>query len=132
MKTQQYVKEFKFDRPNYKFNREKFMDAFGNEFKERVEAMLNACKKMEVQFTYEKFLHAIKEQQDKFWNISKKKIGEPLTENLFSAFFAIHVVPLRAKLFPEIHQEMEEKRRKALEKKALQRAEEDPYYVDEY
>lgn len=77
MKTAEYVKQFKLDKPNYNFNREKFMEAFGQEFKDRIEAMITACKKMQVQFTYEKFLHAIKEQQDKFWQISNKKIGEP-------------------------------------------------------
>lgn len=113
MKTQEYVKQFKLDREHYNFNREKFMEAFGQEFKDRIEATITACKKMQVQFTYEKFLHTIKEQQDKFWNISNKKIGEPFSEGLFSAFFALYVIPLRASLFPNIHAELEEKRRKA-------------------
>lgn len=112
MKTQEYVKQFKLDREHYNFNRGKFMEAFGQEFKDRIEATLTACKKMQVQFTYEKFLHAIKEQQDKFWNISNKKVGEPFSEGLFSAFFALHVIPLRASLFPNINDELEEKRRK--------------------
>lgn len=115
MKTKEYVKQFKLDREHYNFNREKFMEAFGQEFNDRIEATLTACKKMQVQFTYEKFLHAIKEQQDKFRNISNKKVGEPFSEGLFSAFFALHVIPLRASLFPNIHAELEEKRRKAIE-----------------
>lgn len=114
MKTKGYVKQFKLDREHYNFNREKFVEAFGQEFKDRIEATITACKKMQVQFTYEKFLHAIKEQQDKFWNISNKKVGEPFSEGLFSAFFAIHVIPLRARLFPNIHAELERKRRKAI------------------
>lgn len=113
MKTQEYIKQFKLDREHYNFNREKFMKALGQEFKDRIEATITACKKMQVQFTYEKFLHALKEQQDKFWNISNKKVGEPFSEGLFSAFFALHVIPLRASLFPNIHNELEEKRRKA-------------------
>lgn len=125
MKTAEYVKQFKLDKPNYNFNREKFMEAFGQEFKDRIEAMITACKKMQVQFTYEKFLHAIKEQQAKFWQISKKKLGEPFSEGLFSAFFALHVIPLRAILFPNIHAELEEKRKQALEREAKFRAEEE-------
>lgn len=112
MKTQEYIKQFKLDQEHYNFNRKKFMEAFGQEFNDRIEAIITACKKMQVQFTYEKFLHAIKEQQDKFWNISNKKVGEPFSEGLFSAFFALHVIPLRASLFPNIHAELEEKRRK--------------------
>lgn len=125
MKTAEYVKQFKLDKPNYNFNREKFMEAFGQEFKDRIEAMITACKKMQVQFTYEKFLHAIKEQQDKFWQISKKKIGEPLSDGLFSAFFALHVIPLRANLFPNIHEEIEERRKEAQEREAKLMAEEE-------
>ena len=125
MKTAEYVKQFKLDKPNYNFNREKFMEAFGQEFKDRIEAMITACKKMQVQFTYEKFLHAIKEQQDKFWQISKKKIGKPLSDGLFSAFFALHVIPLRANLLPNIHEEIEERRKKAQEREAKLMAEEE-------
>lgn len=115
MKTNEYVKQFKLDKENYNFNREKFMEAFGQEFKDRIEIVITACKKMKVQFTYEKFLHAVKEQQDKFQSISNKKAGEPFSEKLFSAFFALHVIPLRASLFPNLHAELEEKRRKAQE-----------------
>lgn len=115
MKTNEYVKQFKLDKENYNFNREKFMEAFGQEFKDRIEAVITACKKMKVQFTYEKFLHAVKEQQDKFQSISNKKAGEPFSEKLFSAFFALHVIPFRASLFPNLHAELEEKRRKAQE-----------------
>lgn len=123
MKTQEYVKQFKLDREHYNFNREKFMEAFGQEFNDRIEAILTACKKMRVQFTYEKFLHAVKEQQDKFWNISNKKVGKPFSEGLFQAFFALHVIPLRASLFPNIHAKLEEQRRKAIERDAKIKAE---------
>lgn len=123
MKTQEYVKQFKLDREHYNFNRGKFMEAFGQEFKDRIEAMMTACKKMQVQFTYEKFLHAIKEQQDKFWQISKKKLGEPFSEGLFSAFYALHVIPLRASLFPNLNTELEEKRKRAIERDAKIKAE---------
>lgn len=123
MKTLEYIKQFKLDREHYNFNREKFMEAFGQEFRDRIEANITACKKMQVQFTYEKFLHAIKEQHDKFRNISNKKVGEPFSEGLFSAFFALHVIPLRVSLFPNIHNELEEKRRKAIEMDAKVKAE---------
>lgn len=124
MKTNEYVKQFKLDRENYNFNREKFMEAFGQEFKDRIEAMITACQKMKVQFTYEKFLHAVKEQNDKFQNISNKKAGEPFSEKLFSAFFALHVIPIRANLFPNLHAELEKKRkRKAIERYEKIRAE---------
>lgn len=123
MKTQEYVKQFKLDLEHYNFNREKFMEAFGQEFRDRIEATITSCKKMQVQFTYEKFLHAIKEQHDKFWNISNKKAGEPFSEGLFSAFFALHVIPLREILFPNIHAKLEEKKRRQLKRDAKIKAE---------
>lgn len=123
MKTKEYIKQFKLDREHYNFNREKFMEAFGKEFRDRIEATITACKKMQVLFTYEKFLHAIKEQQDKFWNISNKKAGEPFSEGLFSAFFALHAIPLRESLFPNIHAKLEKKRKKAIEGDAKIKAE---------
>ena len=64
MKTQEYVKQFKLDVPNYQFNREKFMEAFGQEFKDRIEATVTACKKMHVAFTYEKFKKGIQHFKD--------------------------------------------------------------------
>lgn len=127
MKTNEYVKQFKLDKENYNFNREKFMKAFGQELKDRIEAMVTACKKMKIQFTYEKFLHAVKEQQDKFQSISNKKAGEPFSEKLFSAFFALHVIPLRANLFPNLHAELEEKRKKAQERDEKIKAELEAY-----
>lgn len=123
MKTKEYIKQFKLDHEHYNFNRKKFMETFGQEFKDRIEATIIACKKMQVQFTYEKFFNAIKEQQDKFWSISNKKVGEPFSEGLFSAFFALHVIPLRASLFPNLHAELEEKRKKAIERDAKIKAE---------
>lgn len=116
MKTQEYVRQFKLDREHYNFNRKKFMEAFGQEFRDRIEATITACKKMQIQFTYEKFLHALKEQRDKFWNISNKRAGEPFSEGLFSAFFALYVIPLRESFFPNIHAKLEEKRKKAIER----------------
>lgn len=127
MKTNEYVKQFKLDKENYNFNRKKFMEAFGQELKDRIEAMVTACKKMKIQFTYEKFLHAVKEQQDKFQSISNKKVGEPFSEKLFSAFFALHVIPLRANLFPNLHAELEEKRKKAQERDKKIKAELEAY-----
>ena len=127
MKTNEYVKQFKLDRENYNFNRKKFMEAFSQEFKDRIEAMITACQKMKVQFTYEKFLHAVKEQQDKFQSMTNKKAGEPFSEKLFSAFFALHVIPIRANLFPNLHAELEEKRKKAHERDEKIKAELEAY-----
>ena len=73
MKTAEYVKQFKLDKPNYNFNREKFMEAFGQEFKDRIEAMITACKKMQVQFTYEKSCMPSKNSRISFGKFPRRR-----------------------------------------------------------
>lgn len=109
MKTNEYVKQFKLDRENYNSTGKKFMEAFGQEFKDRIEAMITACQKMKVSSHTKNSSMPVKEQQDKFQSISNKKAGEPFSEKLFSAFFALHVIPIRANLFPNLHAELKRK-----------------------
>lgn len=121
--TKQYVTKFGLSDHNQKhFNREEFLQVLGEEFKERLSHNQLACKKFQAEFTYSKFLHTVKEIQDKFQAISNKKAGEPFTEQLFNAFYAIHVVPQRESLFPEEHQKIQDAR-KEKEARLTKRAE---------
>lgn len=106
MNTKQYVAHFGLDKENQEFNRDEFLRVFGNEFLERLKITQAACQKMDTQFTWHKFQILIKEQQKKFESISNKKIGEPFTDNLWKAFFAIIVVPIRQEYFPKEHEEL--------------------------
>lgn len=109
--TKSYIREFglnDLDKAR-KFNREEFLKTFGEEFNERVLVTLQACKKMDVQFTYQKFLNLVSEQHNKFNAISNKKLGGVLSEDLFKAFYAMYVVKHREELFPEEHQRLAQK-----------------------
>ena len=116
MKTKDYIKEFKLDLEDYEFNREEFIRALGKEFLDRLELIHIARVNKGMDFPFKVFQELDKEMQTKFWSISNKKAGEPFSEKLFSAFFALHVIPIRANLFPNLHAELEEKRKKAIER----------------
>lgn len=119
--TKAYVREFGLDNLDTakKFNREEFLKAFGNEFNERLQVTMTACKKMDVSFTYQKFLNLVNEQHSKFNAISNKKLGGVLSEDLFKAFYAMYVVKHRETIFPEIHQQLSEAAEKAREQAEL-------------
>ena len=128
LSTIAYLKMFKLNispEVSKKFDREKFLTTFGEEFNERLTLTIQACKKMGVEFTYSKFTNLINEQHTKFNAISNKKLGGVLNEELFKAFYAVHVIPNRMKLFPEEHLKLtqEFEKRKAKEDKEKQERE---------
>ena len=106
MNTKNYVKKFKLDLGDKEFDRDGFIREFEKEFLERVKITQNLRKGMGLSFEYNIFSNIIKEMQDKFNSISNKKLGEPLPHSLFSVFYARTVIPLRGKLFPEIHEKI--------------------------
>lgn len=108
MNTKAYLKKYGFLdlETAKKFNREQFLEDFGKEFQDRLTITKNACKKMDVEFTYKKFLNLISEHHNKFNSISNRKLGGVLSEDLFKAFYAINVIPVRQDLFPEEHEKM--------------------------
>ena len=119
MKTKDYIVKFKMDLPGYEFNRNKFMEALNGELVERI----TSAREKDPQFNYDKFSHIVREMETKFWSISNKKAGQPFSENLWKAFFAAKVIPLRKELFPEVHEKIEAKRKSWQEKQAKLQAE---------
>lgn len=108
--TKQYIKELKLEAK--KFPKTAFIREFTEEFYGRVDATKLACENHSIEFTYDKFLHIIKEMNTKFNAISNKIAGhgteaEPLPnemdEALFNRFFATVVIPARMELFPKEH-----------------------------
>lgn len=128
MTTKEYVKRFKLDLENYEFNREGFLKALKDEFLERVILTKESREKSNLQFTYNIFQSLVKEIQSKFWAISNKKAGKPFTKELFSAFYAMAIVDIRTKFFPEEQKMIEDRRRKIEEQSRIK--EEEKYYED--
>lgn len=108
--TSYYVGKFRLNEENFQFNREAFLYELEQEFIEKLDAAYLTAARTTEGFTYSKFKNCIKEMEDKFWSISNKKIGEPLTKQLWSAFFAVYIIKHRKLLFPIIEKEISEKR----------------------
>lgn len=68
----------------------------------------------ETSFNFDKFKEIVKQVETKFWAISNKKVGEPFTKNLWSAFYAVYIIPVRAKIYPEIDAKIKERREQFL------------------
>ena len=101
MKTKDYVRLFKLDKPFYEFSREKFLNELGREFNQRVEDTRLERQRRNLEFTFSIFNKIVKEIEIKFWSISNKKHGLPFSEKLFSSFFAGWIIPIRKKYFPK-------------------------------
>lgn len=106
MKTKDYVRLFKLDKPFYGFSREKFLNKLGEEFSQRIEETRLDRQKRNLEFTFSIFNKIVKEIEIKFWSISNKKHGLPFSEKLFSSFFAGWIIPIRKKYFPKEDQEL--------------------------
>ena len=107
MEAIDYVKLFKLDQENYDFKREEFISELGKEFLDYCQTTTIGIDKKTGNIYYYRFREIVKNFETKFWAISELKIGEPLTQKLWNAFFATQVVPLRTRLFPDIQKMIE-------------------------
>lgn len=103
MKTNDYIKKYGLDKNNKSLSKlEK--DEF---FKDLEKELLERIQEREKNYTednlpYRIFQILVKQVNDKFWAISNKKKGIAFTFELWNAFFAIKVIPIRNKYFPEM------------------------------
>ncbi len=120
MNTKQYVSKYKLDDETFanRFNTNTFLEDLDKDFKERIQAITDSRKKEGLEFSYRIFLKIVSEMQQKFCAISNKKVGGPLHESLWSAFYAKSVIPTRANLFPAEHQEIQAKREAKMKREA--------------
>lgn len=103
MKTNDYIKKYGLDKNNKSLSKlEK-----GEFFKDLEKELLERIQERERNYTednlpYRIFQILVKQVNDKFWAISNKKKGFAFTFELWNAFFAIKVIPIRNKYFPEM------------------------------
>ena len=110
MEAIDYIKEFKLDQENFDFKREEFISKLGKEFLEYCQTTTIGRNPDTGIIYYYRFREIIKNFETKFWAISKLKVGEKFSENLWKAFFATQIVPIRARLFPREQQRILELR----------------------
>lgn len=110
MEAIDYVKLFKLDQENFDFKREEFIPELGKEFLEYCQTTTIGRDNKSGIIYYYRFREIVKNFESKFWAISKLKVGEPLSQKLWNAFFATQVVPLRRRLYPKMQKRIEEQR----------------------
>ena len=110
MEAIDYVKLFKLDQENFDFKREEFISELGKEFLEYCQTTTIGRDHKSGIIYYYRFREIVKNFESKFWAISKLKVGEPLSQKLWNAFFATQVVPLRRRLYPKMQKRIEEQR----------------------
>lgn len=110
MEAIDYVKLFKLDQENFDFKREEFIYELGKEFLEYCQTTTIGRDNKSGIIYYYRFREIVKNFEFKFWAISKLKVGEPLSQKLWNAFFATQVVPLRGRLYPKMQKRIEEQR----------------------
>lgn len=110
MEAIDYVKLFKLDQENFDFKREEFISKLGKEFLEYCQITTIGRDNKSGIIYYYRFREIVKNFESKFWAISELKVGEPLSQKLWNAFFATQVVPIRRKLYPKMQKRIEEQR----------------------
>lgn len=110
MEAIDYVKLFKLDQENFDFKREEFISELGKEFLEYCQTTTIGRDNKSGIIYYYRFREIVKNFESKFLAISELKVGEPLSQKLWNAFFATQVVPLRRRLYPKIQKRIEEQR----------------------
>lgn len=110
MEAIDYVKLFKLDQENFDFKRKEFISELGKEFLEYCQTTTIGRDNKSGIIYYYRFREIVKNFESKFWAISELKVGEPLSQKLWNAFFATQVVPLRQRLFPKVQKLIEEQR----------------------
>lgn len=103
MRTIDYIKKYGLDKNNKslsKLEKDEFFKDLEKELLERIQE--RARNYTEDNLPYRIFQILVKQVNDKFWAISNKKKGIAFTFELWNAFFAIKVIPIRNKYFPEM------------------------------
>ena len=103
MKTNDYIKKYGLDKNNKslsKLEKDEFFKDLEKELLERIQE--RARNYTEDNLPYRIFQILVKQVNDKFWAISNKKKGIAFTFELWNAFCAIKVIPIRNKYFPEM------------------------------
>lgn len=103
MKTNDYIKKYGLDKNNKslsKLEKDEFFKDLEKELLERIQE--RERNYTEDNLPYKIFQNLVKQVNDKFWAISNKKKGIAFTFELWNAFFAIKVIPIRNKYFPEM------------------------------
>lgn len=133
MTTKEYVKKYRLDKAEFAnhFNTDLFLQDLNEEFLARIEKEKTHRKKEGLEYSFRIFQSIIQEMQTKFCAISNKKSCGPLRPELWNAFYAKYIIPVRERDFPDEHAQIQAKR-EAYEKKVIREQVIDSFGREEY
>lgn len=102
MKTIDYIQKYGLDKNNKSLSKLEKDEFFKDLEKELLERIQEREKNYPGDLSLNIFQNLVKQVNGKFWAISNKKKGIAFTFELWNAFFAIKVIPIRNKYFPEM------------------------------
>lgn len=102
METNDYIKKYGLDKNNKSLSKLEKDEFFKDLEKELLERIQEREKNYPGDLSLNIFQNLVKQVNGKFWAISNKKKGIAFTFELWNAFFAIKVIPIRNKYFPEM------------------------------
>lgn len=100
MKTRDYIKKYKLDDEEIDYFTRDSKDSFLKDLALELEGFISERLNKEGNLPYSVFHGMIKQINQKFWAISNKRCGNAFTGEFWNAFYAIHIVRLREKYFP--------------------------------
>ena len=96
-----WVQKFKMDQENYFFNRQEFIKELTKEFLEAIQNYPVKNPKTNA-ISYSNFKRVILTFRKLWEQISIQKVGKPLSEGLWNAFYAQAIIPQRKVLYPRV------------------------------
>lgn len=96
-----WVQKFKMDQENYFFNRQEFIKELTKEFLEAIQNYPVKNPKTNA-ISYSNFKRVIITFRRLWEQISIQKVGKPLSEGLWNAFYAQAIIPQRKVLYPRV------------------------------
>lgn len=108
MEPIEYIYKFRMVEKNFEFDRLRFLNEFSKDFLDYLQINTLGLDQ-EGNLKYERFKEIVNNYHTKFKSISYLRTcesGKGLTKKLWGFFYAHTVIPERAKLFPEVNQEI--------------------------
>ena len=96
-----WIQKFKMDQENYFFNRQEFIKELTKEFLEAIQNYPVKNPKTNA-ISYSNFKRVILTFRKLWEQISIQKVGKPLSEGLWNAFYAQAIIPQRKVLYPRV------------------------------
>lgn len=101
-----WVHKYKMDQENYSFKRQEFINELSKSFLEAIQNYPIKNPKTNA-ISYNNFKRLIKTFRTLFEQISLQKMGKPLSDGLWKAFYAQGIISQRKVLYPRVQDKID-------------------------